>query len=105
MHVICNSCDVSCSGYIPPECLGGSTVISSKFDVFSLGVVIINIMTGPKAYFRIDDMSSQEFIELVRELPFEINIVDFTHKNVILFDILPCFVSKYCRYMRTGQKG
>jgi len=51
-------------GYAPPEYINGA-VISNKFDVFSLGVVIIKIMTGPKAYFKIDEMSSQEFIKLV----------------------------------------
>lgn len=51
-------------GYVPPEYID-SSIISSKFDIFSLGVVIIKIMTGPTGYYRSDEMSSQEFIELV----------------------------------------
>ncbi|KAK1668612.1 hypothetical protein QYE76_056771 [Lolium multiflorum] len=51
-------------GYVPPEYIDAA-VISNKFDIFSLGVVIIKIMTGPTGYFRIDEMSSQQFIELV----------------------------------------
>nr|XP_051206614.1 uncharacterized protein LOC127321657 isoform X2 [Lolium perenne] len=51
-------------GYTPPEYIDAA-VISNKFDVFSLGVVIIEIMTGPGSRFRNEDMSSQEFIELV----------------------------------------
>ncbi|KAM0897110.1 hypothetical protein ACQ4PT_022780 [Festuca glaucescens] len=50
-------------GYVPPEYID-SAVISNKFDIFSLGVVIIKIITGPTCYFRIDEMSPQEFIEL-----------------------------------------
>ncbi|KAM0843782.1 hypothetical protein ACQ4PT_057481 [Festuca glaucescens] len=53
-------------GYVPPEYIDAA-VISNKFDIFSLGVVIIKIMTGPTGYFRIDEMSSQQFIELVHE--------------------------------------
>ncbi|XP_051206702.2 cysteine-rich receptor-like protein kinase 44 [Lolium perenne] len=51
-------------GYIPPE-YRKEGLITIKFDIFSLGVVIIKIMTGREGYFRIDDMSSQQFIELV----------------------------------------
>ncbi|KAM0843778.1 hypothetical protein ACQ4PT_057481 [Festuca glaucescens] len=61
-----NTSDVLCSGYVPPEYIDAA-VISNKFDIFSLGVVIIKIMTGPTGYFRIDEMSSQQFIELVHE--------------------------------------
>nr|XP_051206697.1 probable LRR receptor-like serine/threonine-protein kinase At1g53430 isoform X4 [Lolium perenne] len=51
-------------GYIPPEYINEG-LISIKFDIFSLGVVIIKIMTGREGYFRIAEMSSQQFIELV----------------------------------------
>ncbi|XP_044321347.1 coatomer subunit beta'-2 isoform X1 [Triticum aestivum] len=56
--------DVPCSGYLPPEYIDAG-VISIKFDIFSLGVVIIKIMTGPTGYFRIAEMSPKEFAELV----------------------------------------
>ncbi|XP_037475198.1 uncharacterized protein LOC119352722 isoform X2 [Triticum dicoccoides] len=51
-------------GYVPPEYID-ACIISIKFDIFSLGVVIIKIITGPKGYFRSAEMSPQAFIELV----------------------------------------
>jgi len=53
-------------GYIPPEFISHN-LISSKFDIYSLGVVIIKIMAGRAGYISILDMSSQEFINLVQE--------------------------------------
>ena len=37
------------------------------FDIFSLGVVIIKIMTGRIGYIRSAEMPPQEFVELVRK--------------------------------------
>lgn len=51
-------------GYLPPEFIN-QHVISNKLDIFSLGVVVIKIMTGPKGYFQSAEMSSQEFIDHV----------------------------------------
>nr|XP_051209203.1 probable serine/threonine-protein kinase PBL17 [Lolium perenne] len=51
-------------GYIPPEYINGG-LISTKFDIFSLGVLIIKIMMGREGYFTIDEMSSQQFADLV----------------------------------------
>jgi len=51
-------------GYIPPEYIDAA-IISIKFDIFSLGVVIIKIMTGPEGYFRSAEMTSDEFTERV----------------------------------------
>ncbi|XP_037450561.1 cysteine-rich receptor-like protein kinase 26 [Triticum dicoccoides] len=51
-------------GYMPPEYIDRSE-ITSKFDVFSLGVVIIRIMTGKEGFSR--EMSSQVFFEHVHE--------------------------------------
>jgi serine/threonine protein kinase len=53
-------------GYLPPEYIE-SNLISKKFDIFSLGVVIIKIMTGPTGYSKCSDMSPQQFIEIVHE--------------------------------------
>ncbi|PNT63875.1 uncharacterized protein LOC100845829 isoform X1 [Brachypodium distachyon] len=52
-------------GYMPPEFID-KQVISIKSDIYSLGVVIIEIMTGKKyhAYF---ELSIQELIENVHE--------------------------------------
>ena len=41
--------------------------VSSKSDVFSLGVMIIQIIAGPNSYSELYEMSPQQFIELVRE--------------------------------------
>lgn len=43
-------------------------LITKKLDIFSLGVIIIEIMTGRRDYPDEIETSSQEFIELVRKL-------------------------------------
>ncbi|KAL6847342.1 hypothetical protein ACP4OV_023195 [Aristida adscensionis] len=50
-------------GYMAPEYLKGH-VITKKLDIFSLGVIIIEIMTGHKDY-PYETEASEEFIELV----------------------------------------
>ncbi|VAI26639.1 probable serine/threonine-protein kinase PBL6 [Triticum dicoccoides] len=50
--------------FMPPEYIVRGT-ISKKYDVFSLGVTIIQIIAGPQGYSKYSDMSSQEFTELV----------------------------------------
>jgi hypothetical protein len=57
---------ISCSGYMPREYIG-SGIISNKFDVFSLGIIIIQIVAGKTGYFRCSDMSPKDFIKLVSE--------------------------------------
>ncbi|KAG2561513.1 hypothetical protein PVAP13_8KG165100 [Panicum virgatum] len=52
-------------GYRPPEYIDKSE-ISRKFDIFSLGVIIIKIVSGPKDYPKCPDKSSDEFIDQVR---------------------------------------
>ncbi|XP_039776597.1 putative disease resistance protein RGA3 isoform X1 [Panicum virgatum] len=52
-------------GYQPPEYIN-SGEISRKFDIFSLGVVMIRIVAGPKGYPQCLDMSSDEFIDQVQ---------------------------------------
>uniref|UniRef100_A0ACD5ZFU7 Uncharacterized protein n=1 Tax=Avena sativa TaxID=4498 RepID=A0ACD5ZFU7_AVESA len=54
-------------GYVPPEFIERGQ-ISSKFDIFSLGVVITNILVGPKGYSETIDMSSSDFIDYVHEI-------------------------------------
>jgi serine/threonine protein kinase len=61
-----------CSGYIAPEYLIQG-LISKKADIFSLGVIIIEIITGSKdyPYFQLDSPQSiatscQHFTEEVR---------------------------------------
>ncbi|VAI53403.1 unnamed protein product [Triticum turgidum subsp. durum] len=52
-------------GYMPPEYIDRSE-ITSKFDVFSLGAIILRIMTGKEGYSR-PEMSTQHFSEHVNE--------------------------------------
>ncbi|KAG2621819.1 hypothetical protein PVAP13_3NG307900 [Panicum virgatum] len=51
-------------GYMSPEYLNRG-IISKELDIFSLGVIIIEIITGDKNYPDKVETSSQEFIELV----------------------------------------
>ncbi|CAL4993020.1 unnamed protein product [Urochloa decumbens] len=53
-------------GYMPPEYIERHK-ITKKFDIFSLGIIIIQIVAGPKGYTKSDEMPSQQFIELVHE--------------------------------------
>ncbi|CAL4982297.1 unnamed protein product [Urochloa decumbens] len=53
-------------GYMPPEYVGNS-IRSTKFDVFSLGVVILEIIAGPTARTKIDDVPHQEFAGLIQD--------------------------------------
>ena len=54
-----------CSGYQPPEYIDRGE-ISGKFDIFSLGVVIIKIVSGPEGRSIHPDMPKDKFIDLVR---------------------------------------
>jgi serine/threonine protein kinase len=62
----CNSSSY-CSGYIPPEYIN-KREISKKYDVFSLGVIIIEIMAGSEGRSKSAEMSSEQFVELVKRL-------------------------------------
>ncbi|KAM3393342.1 hypothetical protein ACQJBY_014167 [Aegilops geniculata] len=53
-------------GYMPPEYID-SGCISNKYDIFSLGVIIIRIMAGNKGYFRCSEMALKECIDFVSE--------------------------------------
>lgn len=52
---------------MPPEYIR-ERQISNKYDVFSLGRIIIEIMTGHKGFSKLAEMSPQQFIELVRKV-------------------------------------
>jgi len=67
-----------CRRYTPPECKNGGNNVSIKFDVFSLGVIILDIVAGQNGYSRRSDMRHQVFIELVRKiLSIELRFVFF----------------------------
>ncbi|XP_062182481.1 cysteine-rich receptor-like protein kinase 44 [Phragmites australis] len=53
-------------GYMPPEFIERN-IVSNKNDIFSLGVVILEIVTGPTGYSKSNEMSSEEFIDLAQE--------------------------------------
>ncbi|CAM0148449.1 unnamed protein product [Urochloa decumbens] len=53
-------------GYQPPEYIDKGE-ISEKFDIFSLGVVMIRILSGPKGYPKCLEMPSDVFIDHVRQ--------------------------------------
>jgi serine/threonine protein kinase len=56
---------MQCSGYQPPEYIHRGE-ISGKFDIFSLGAVMIRIVSGPMGYPESSDVSSYEYIDQVR---------------------------------------
>ncbi|ONM10577.1 Disease resistance protein RPM1 [Zea mays] len=62
---ITQSC-VGTHGYLPPEYIDRK-VISNKLDIFSLGVIIIKIISGPTGYTQCAEMPSKQFVELVHE--------------------------------------
>lgn len=51
-------------GYLPPEYLF-EHVVSKKLDIFSLGVVVTKIITGPRGPTRRAEMTHQEFTNQV----------------------------------------
>ncbi|WVZ50796.1 hypothetical protein U9M48_002019 [Paspalum notatum var. saurae] len=51
-------------GFMPPEYINDAFV-SKKFDVFSLGVIIMKIMDGNKNRSRLSEMGKEKFIEFV----------------------------------------
>ncbi|CAM0909508.1 unnamed protein product [Alopecurus aequalis] len=53
------------SRYVPPE-FRNNGLLSKTCDIYSLGVIIMEIVAGPSAYDEIVDMSLQQAIELVR---------------------------------------
>ncbi|XP_037480273.1 putative receptor-like protein kinase At4g00960 [Triticum dicoccoides] len=53
-------------GFMPPEFVDGGD-ISNKFDVFSLGVIMIKILAGNNGYYRCSKMSPEQFFELVTQ--------------------------------------
>ena len=53
--ILINHMDIYlCSGYLAPEFVNG--VITYRFDLYSLGVIIIEILTGKKGYHDVDDV-------------------------------------------------
>uniref|UniRef100_A0ACD5V1B2 Uncharacterized protein n=1 Tax=Avena sativa TaxID=4498 RepID=A0ACD5V1B2_AVESA len=53
-------------GYLPPE-YWSHRLVSNKLDIFSLGVIVIKLMTGQVGYTQSAEMPSEEFIDLVHD--------------------------------------
>jgi serine/threonine protein kinase len=57
---------VGTCGYWPPEYIKHQ-IVSREFDIFSLGVIIVKIMTGYGGYNSIVEMTTRKFVQLVHE--------------------------------------
>jgi serine/threonine protein kinase len=45
-----------CRGYIAPELVHNGKRINVKSDIYSLGIIIIEILTGQKGYPDVEDV-------------------------------------------------
>ncbi|XP_066339684.1 uncharacterized protein [Miscanthus floridulus] len=82
-------------GYAPPEYVDMGK-ITKKFDVFSLGVIIIKILTGSDGYSTYSDMcSSQDFIDLLQ--------VQRNWRNMLLMAAWKdaSYLDAYCNQVKT----
>lgn len=57
--------ELGCRGYMAPEYLNKG-IITIKADIFSLGVIIIEIIAGHKNYPDGTGISMHDFVEHVR---------------------------------------
>jgi serine/threonine protein kinase len=53
-HMLLDASAISCRGYLAPEFFRGE--IRPEFDIYSLGVIIIEMLTGQKGYFEIKNV-------------------------------------------------
>ena len=75
-----------CSSDLPPEYRNGGK-ISEKNDVFSLGVVMIDIMEGPEGYSLFYEMGATDFKEQVTKVPslyYSISCNKLPHADYVL---------------------
>lgn len=56
---------------MPKEYFIGN-IVSNKFDIFSLGVVMIKIIAGREGHSKSVDMSRRKFLDLVRHAIFSL---------------------------------
>lgn len=95
---------------MPPEYIQ-KRQISEKYDIFSLGVIIIQIITGPLGRSKYADMlSSEEFIQHVREaISLHQEFILINKMQYTLYILLQqqyiMIVIRLCRYTRIGGKG
>ena len=55
---------MACREHVPPEYID-KCIVSEKFDIFSLGILMVNIIAGPEGRSRSAEMSHQDFIDQV----------------------------------------
>ena len=77
-------------------------IITKKLDIFSLGVIIIEIMRGCKDYPDETETSSKQYIELVRESCF---IEMLLHFPLYMRTKLSRYVLLLCRCLTIGETG
>lgn len=78
---------------MPPEYIERRH-ISMKFDVFSLGVIIIEIMAGQSGRSTSAEMSPQQFIDTVRIVFFFSNFLSFTFYFLLYYSLWICKVQE-----------
>ena len=92
---------------MPPEYINKQT-ISQKFDVFSLGVIIIQMMAGKEGYFDCVDTPPEEFIKLVRtrnQYHGNHSFSQFIVSNQCICKPFFSIMFQWCRYMENGVRG
>jgi serine/threonine protein kinase len=86
---------MACSGYWPPEYIKHQ-IISKEFDIFSLGVIIVKIMTGHEGYTCIADMTDCKFVKHVR------TFLSFCHFQQSIFKKLEVIFYLLCYLILTS---
>jgi serine/threonine protein kinase len=74
------------SGYWPPEYIKHQ-IVSREFDIFSLGVIIVKIMTGYGGYNSIVEMTTRKFVQLVS---ISLYICQFQHQQNVMLTSICC---------------
>jgi serine/threonine protein kinase len=69
-----------CSGYMAPELIQAGT-ITLMSDIFGLGVIILEVITGHRDYPFDLRASAEEFINTVRKHNFEMKTFLYTNCN------------------------
>lgn len=78
-----------CSEHCAPEFIK-SGAVSNKYDIFSLGVVIIKIMVGHKGYSLLSEMGPNKFSEHVRKKVKHLEVISglvwkIRHQHIMIY--------------------
>lgn len=101
-----HACVIQCSGYQPPEHIDRGE-ISEKFDIFSLGVVMIEILSGRNGRYKCAEIPNDEFIDLVRnDISLWLQFLNLILCHIYHFNILsPTLSARFFRKKRIGGVG